>query len=132
RFSSAKEVAELLRAELAHLQAPQITKQPPRVWRRFRWSWTAVSLSTIAAAIVLGAAAWGISRWFRVDVVDDPSVASEGVWVDDRSISLLKERVSRLLEPEEVASPVEERTLIDLGNRVRALHAELKVEQESE
>lgn len=71
RFASAGAVADVLEAELAHLQHPTGVAEPPREWapehatraeggsaggggrRRVRWGWAAVG-----AALVIGGAAW--------------------------------------------------------------------------
>lgn len=136
RFASAQQVGELLREELAHLQSPQITKQPPRQWRSFRpWSAARWGLS-LAAAIVLGIGAWGIVQWLRPDVVTDDATKapSPTVWADDASLPLLKKRVSRLLEGDRRDEPLraEEEVLVNLRDRVGALLSELEQEQEQE
>jgi serine/threonine protein kinase len=135
RFASAKEVGELLRDELAHIQSPQIAKRPPRQWRSFRPSMATRWGLAAATAFGLGLTTWGIVYWFGRDVANDSTkAASQTVWAEDASLPLLKNRVSRLLKNgrRDDPPPAEEEAMVDLRNRVDSLLTELLQEQESE
>lgn len=135
RFASAKEVGELLREELAHLQSPQIAKQPTRQWRSFRPSRATRWGLAAAMALVLGATTWGLVQWLGRDVGNDSTKAApQAVWADDASLPLLKKRLSRLLEGDrrDELPRAEEEVIVNLRDRVGALLSELEQEQESE